>query len=519
MPTNWETVTRSTRTICENTTRRISSAERALRRWRIDPARLARLERQCRRLRRTGRRRDPIAGKDVKLSVDIELESDIEDAFVKPRTQLTGDNTPEVRANQHGAAVVLDVASGQVLAMVSNPGYDLNTLDQTYAAMSHDDLNLPLLDRATQMAVEPGSTIKVAVGSGAITDGIMTPTSTIQCRGVLVIDGREEQHGHCWVYAYYKKGLITTPTHNAAAHDSALPGDMLTVTDGLERSCNVVFETIADRMGMTDLCGWYSKFGLGHDSGVGIEESPGRLFRPGADDPKIVRTLSWAAGIGEGVVHATPIQMANVAATIARNGMWMRPQLVQASDMGRATTRPIEPLPPERVDLHLSSEAVAAVQRGMFQVCNGDHGTGWGILPEKQEPVLPNDPLEQIHIAGKTGTAQTSPLSKPRRDPAGNILRDEQGKPLFDVVPIGAPGTETWYKSADNHYQHAWFIGYAPAEHPQVAFCVLVEYGEAGGRVAGAIAHDVLEACIRHGYLSTPSGSRSPDDASRDDSR
>jgi penicillin-binding protein 2 len=445
---------------------------------------------------------DPVPGKDVKLSIDIELESDIEQAFVKSRVQHTGDNASEIRADQHGAAVVEDIETGQVLAMVSNPGFDLNTLDTHYAALAHDDLNLPLFNRATQMAVEPGSTIKVVVGSGSITEGIMSPTSTIQCRGVLVIDGREQPHGHCWVYEYFKHGQTSAPTHNAAARDNALPNDMLTVADGLERSCNVVFETIADRMGMTNLCHWYSAFGLGKISGVGIEEVPGRLFRPGADDPKIVRMLTWSAGIGEGVVQATPIQMADVAATIARRGIWIRPHLVDASDAGRATTRPAEDLGPDRVDLHLSPEAVSVAQRGMFEVCNGDHGTGWGILPEKQEPVMANDPLSQIEIAGKTGTAQTSPLSRPRRDSAGNILRDEQGRVEFDRVPIGAPGTENWYKSADNRYQHAWFIGYAPAKHPKIAFCVLVEYGEAGGRVAGAIAHDVLEACVRHGYLS-----------------
>ena len=88
---------------------------------------------------------------------------------------------------------------------------------------------------------------------------------------------------------------------------------------------------------------------------------------------------------------------------------------------------------------------------------------------------------------------------------------------VYEKVPLGAPGTETWYQANTsvetndkgeqatvNHYDHAWYIGYAPAEHPQVAFCVFVEYGEAGGRVAGAIAHDVLVSCVDHGYLKRP---------------
>ena len=90
------------------------------------------------------------------------------------------------------------------------------------------------------------------------------------------------------------------------------------------------------------------------------------------------------------------------------------------------------------------------------------------------------------------------------------VDRDANGKPIgHHPVHFGDPGTQGWYLAPDGpdpekHLAHAWFIGYAPAEHPQIAFCVLVEYGEAGGRVAGAIAHDLLVDCIKRGYLSEP---------------
>jgi len=112
-----------------------------------------------------------------------------------------------------------------------------------------------------------------------------------------------------------------------------------------------------------------------------------------------------------------------------------------------------------------------------------------------------------VQIAGKTGSAQTGGfMALVEHDP-------QTGKPTgIRQIRFGDPGTEGWYMNPlpgaapdshpERHLAHAWYIGYAPADHPQVAFCVLVEYGEAGGRVAGSIAHDVLVDCIKHGYLS-----------------
>lgn len=440
---------------------------------------------------------DPIPGRDVRLCIDSTLQADLENILDQQRTTSIGDGKTETRQHEHGAAVVIKIDTNEVMALASNPGYDLNDLDVEYSILAQDFINTPLLDRATQMAVEPGSTVKPIVGSGSITSGVMTADSKIRCNGLLVIDGKEQPHNHCWIYDVSVKAKLPEPySHNGVAGDNALPGDMLNISDGIERSCNVVFETIADRMGMSRLMYWYGQFGLGRATGIGIEESPGRLFRPGRDDRSaaMLRPLTWSAGIGEGVVHATPIQMANVAATVARGGMWMRPRLVDESEIGRPSTQPAAAIGPDSVDLHLSPEAVRAVQDGMFRVVNSRDGSGPYILPQKQYEPMADDPLNRIHIAGKTGTAQTAPLTIPQRDAQGNVQ--------YVRVPVGTPGTESWYHDVgNNHFDHAWFIGYAPAEHPQVAFCVFVEYGEAGGRVAGAIAHDVLEACVRHGYL------------------
>jgi penicillin-binding protein 2 len=441
---------------------------------------------------------DPIPGRDVKMTIDIDLQQDIEAAFAKHRQF---EDSSETRYDQHGAAVVIDVATGEVLAMASNPGFDPNMLDTEYPILARDDLNLPLMNRATQMALEPGSTVKTIVGCGAITHGFMTPTSTVECTGYLVLRGVKYHVGRCWVAGLYEAGKIPSPMHHPVPVPH--PTGFLTISDGLERSCNVVFETIADMMGMRELSYWFDQFGLGRPTGIGIDESSGLIPDPvDASVHSPLRMWTWFAGIGQGRVHATPLQMAQVAATIARDGIWMRPKLVADEDVGPATTRPAT-LGPDTVDLHLAPEAVAAVREGMRRVVNSDAGTGTGILPEKQDPPEENDPLEGIEIAGKTGSAQTQLMTIPTRDANGDIVK-LNGRIQRIPVELGTPGTEGWYQGsgAAKHMDHAWFIGFAPASHPQVAFCVFVEYGEAGGPVAGSIAHDVLEACVRRGYLS-----------------
>jgi penicillin-binding protein 2 len=446
----------------------------------------------------------PKPGGDVRCTIDLNVQMATEDAFEIKRIhkETPADDSPEeVREHQHGAAVVIDVATGDVLAMASNPGFDPNTLDTLMTQLQADDLNMPLMDRATEMAEQPGSTIKPVVGCAAITEGVISPTDRIPCTGTLLLDGKPQPFGHCWTYSLWKShpNIVDVPSHNAFPGGD-FPNDSLTVADGLERSCNVVFETLADRLKLAQLDDWYTRFGLGRPTGIGIRsilgvrESSGTILQPS----DATRTLKCLAGIGEARVLCTPIQMANVAATIARNGIWIRPHLTDA------------PLSSEdRVDLHIPPEALKADHDGMFQVINSRFGTGGDILPDKQEPISsPDDPLRGMALAGKTGTAQTSALSVHKRDEHGNLIPGN----AWDRVPVGTPGTESWYAStivqdlSDNnktseHFDHAWFIGYAPADHPQIAFAVLVEYGVSGGRNAGAIAHDILVACCKEGYL------------------
>ena len=455
---------------------------------------------------------DPVPGQDVRLSIDIDLQQQIQSAFADAqiRDPKTG-KVVEPDAVLHGAAVVIDVATGGVRAMVSYPTYDENHLDEQYSALAADDLNHPLLNRATMAQVEPGSTVKPMVGLSAITSGVQGPDATIECTGYLVLDGHTYTSiGRCWVAKMYYKDLKGHVAHHPVPTDAPHPTGFLTFGDGLERSCNVFFETTADRLGIDRLSEWYSRFGLGRVTGIGIAEAKGRVPTDYPLPAWRRRAAGWFSGIGEGFIAATPIQMANVAATIARNGIWMRPTLLAPNDDGQfPPTRPGSvPDGPARVDLHLSPAALAEAHDGMYRVVNGNAGTGKGLIAG-------DDLLAGAMIDGKTGTAQTSPLGMPMLDSAGRPMLDEFGKPKMQLLVPSTPDQPNplapWYRGSGADHKdisHAWYIGFAPRDHPKIAFAVLVEYGGSGGIAAASVARELLEGCIAHGYLDAPGASK-----------
>jgi penicillin-binding protein 2 len=435
---------------------------------------------------------DPIPGRDVNLTIDIRLQRAVEQSFSTRRVYRDSETDElSVRQNEPGAAVVIDIPTGQVRALVSYPTYDLNHLDDNYAALSRDDLNTPLLNRATQVAAEPGSTVKPLMGLGAMADGLITPQSTIECNGYLVLDGHQYDVGKCWTVREFAKyiGTPEDPRHHKIPTEDPHPTGFLTVTDAIERSCNVFFETVADRMKMDRQRYWYDRFGLGRPTGIGLPEVSGRIPNPAHAAPSALREMTWFAGIGQGDIQATPLQMANVAATIARDGVWMRPSIVAQSGLVSAPG-------PDRVDLGFSRQSLQAVKEGMNEVVNKRAGTGR------------MDPVDSIVFAGKTGTPQVGRLTVPVRDEQGRIVM-ENGREKRELVDPANPAVATWYIGTGptkTDYAHAWFIGYAPADHPKIAFAVFVWYGGAGGSVAGSIVHDMLDACVKTGNLPGGAG-------------
>lgn len=416
----------------------------------------------------------PIPGGDVKTTIDIELQTQIEQAFTHV---LFNKDTSEVLP-MTGAAVVVDVATGEVRALASWPTYDLNQFDEVYETLVKDEINRPLHNRATMTALEPGSTVKPIVGLGAITDGLFGVRDTIECTGFLVIGGKRYSFGRCWTMRSYNTG------HHKSPWNAPHPNGFLTYADALERSCNVFFEELGDRLDIEGLSNWFGKFGLGRPTGIGLPEARGRIPKDFDGPMSRRRATAWFGAIGQDQVAATPIQMANVAATIARSGVWMKPSL---------TPGPGD----ERVDLKLNREALEQARIGMINVVNGPAGTG--TVPR----------MERVLVAGKTGSAQSAPLRIPQRDSTGKPIRDDKGRVVYDTIALGTKANPNprvpWYRGIGDAESdvpsHAWMIGFAPANNPKIAYAVMVEYGGGGGTAAGSVVKQLLEACLEHGYL------------------
>jgi penicillin-binding protein 2 len=379
-----------------------------------------------------------VPGRDVHLTLDIDLQQAIEQDVL--------DERPE-----NGAAVVLDVRTGQILVLASKPRYDLNTYRAKFASLLEDQANLPLMNRAVGCSYPPGSTVKPLVALAAAAEGLLTPEQAIECRGFMFPS--QPLKFRCWIYK----------EHNGQHGPQ-------TMREALRHSCNIYFYTAGERLGSPHLMDWLGRFGLGTRPGTLLpEEKPGRV--PAAQwmwrhQSHALRTEDLCLmGIGQGMLEATPLQMANAMATVARGGVWMPPTLLfsAADDAGDAPSR--------RRDLKLPADALAAVQAGMSDVVNNIDGTAHNYA---YDPELPE-------ICGKTGTAQAAPR---RIDSNHNGRLDASDQ----VVQSG---------------DITWFAGYAPRHNPRIAFAVLVEYVStgSGGTVCGPMAKQLVRICRDKGYL------------------
>jgi penicillin-binding protein 2 len=464
-----------------------------------------------------------VGGESVRLSIDVELQQQIQAVFPAARLRDANGTVIEENAVLHGAAVVLDVETNQVLALVSYPTYDLNAIDELYPKLRDDEINDPLRNRATMSQLEPGSTAKPLCGLAAISAGVLGVNEGIECTGILKLDGHTIPYGRCWVESSFGDFLRSKGMSSAhhpipyphVGHDGN-PDGWLTFSDALERSCNIFHETAADRLGIDRLSEWYEKFGLGRPTGIGIGEAKGRLPRDFPVHLQVRRRITgFLAGIGQGYIAATPIQMANAAAMIARDGVWMRPILVMPDETRKRPamrTGPWQSIP-DRVDLHLPPEALKAAKLGMFNVVNGRAGTGKAL-------VAGDKMLQELGLCGKTGTAQAARFSVIERDASGKIVYDEQHHPKRRFIEPSMPGQPNpeapWYRATVStnpadptapprvSMDHAWYIGFAPADHPKIAFAVMVEYGGSGGIAAASVAREAIEACVSRGYLKSP---------------
>ncbi len=462
--------------------------------------------------RRTNRRGESISireaakGQSIRTSLDLELCKAIQESFQHVEfhnPKVNGVESPPEFLPMNGAAVVIDVKTGQVRALVSVPSYDPNQFDKLYDALSEDELNRPMVNRALMDAMEPGSTVKPIVGLGAVTQKLIGPADTIECDGYAHINGKRVERPRCWTMSMFN---ISHHQTSNGPH----PTGFLTLTDAIERSCNVYFVTEGSKLGIDGLSYWMHQFGYGRPTGIGLPETTGVVPNMSRLEPGERASETWYASIGQGPVLATPIQIANEMATIARDGIWLRPTLL-ADQNAKPTTRPDGSVDPDRVDLKLDPEAVKAVKKGMMLVVNSPAGTGQRV----NRDIFGNTVFDLL-IAAKTGTATAAPLSRVIRDDQGKPVRDESGHIIHELIPYGsheAPNHALpWYRLTGYEENgkpkgaHSWVGGFVPADSPQLAFAVYVEYGGSGGIGAASVVREMIAKAIELHYL-VPQGS------------
>lgn len=366
-------------------------------------------------VRRTVPLREAAPGATLVLTVDSALQKELQNALLSQievlRTTKAAGAGRECRA---GAAVVVDVQTGGILAAASVPGFDLNRYRSDYAVLSADAA-APLLDRVCQGLYAPGSAFKPAVAAAALTAGI-DPAATVNCTG---------RYGF---YSGYQPGCLQ--------YGHGGPVDLRTA---LEYSCNIFFYDVGRRLGVDVFSTMARQLGLTTPTGVEITEAQGRLTW--SSDENYQAGLTLMAAIGQGNTAVTPLQLAAYAATLANCGQ--RPALHFADRaVNAATGETVWQYAPTFTTVPGGEGVFGPIRDGMKRMARTTR-----VL--REAPVV---------CAAKTGSPQ-----------------------LADTLPGGG------------HYVNSVLIGYAPADDPQIAMAVVLEYG-GGGSNAAPILRAVLDA-------------------------
>ncbi|MBQ1352284.1 MAG: penicillin-binding protein [Oscillospiraceae bacterium] len=284
----------------------------------------------------------PQPGKNISLTLDIKLQETTENALA---AFLKAKKSPG------GAAVVMDVKTGGVLAMASYPTFDLAQYSAQYETLSQDP-NKPLFNRATQGTYAPGSTFKMVTAAGALEEGIITPSSRIRDTGRYTF--YPDYQPMCWLYRQY-----------GSTHGS------INLSKALEVSCNVFFYDIGRRLTIEKLDDYAQRFGLGQKTGIELSESTGILAGPAYSaslGQDWVPGSTLAAAIGQSYHSFTPLQLCNYVATLANGGTRHQAHLLQTVTSYDNTQVEYQYAPIIEDSLDLSPATMKAIKKGMLAV-------------------------------------------------------------------------------------------------------------------------------------------------------
>jgi penicillin-binding protein 2 len=377
--------------------------------------------------------RQPIAGADLILSLDMRVQRAAEEALVGKR----------------GAAIAIDPHNGDVIALASTPGFDPNAFARGLTTKQYDalqnDIDKPLINRALRGAYPPGSTVKPFFALAALKYGAMTPDQAIFCPGHFSLPGSIHQFRD-----WKPKGHGTVSMRHA-----------------IMQSCDVYFYNVANKLGIDRMHDFMSTFGFGELSGIDIPgEKPGLMpstewkrhaYKRAAEQVWFPgETIS--VGIGQGYMLATPMQLAHAVSGIASRGRIFKPRLVTAVRPAGSSVVTQRPVQPEPALTSVDAEQWSVIVEGM-ELATGPGGTAAAATA--------GSPYK---IAGKTGSAQ--------------------------VFTIGQNEKYNEKQVSERMLDHALFISFAPAQDPKLAVAVFVENGKHGGSTAAPIARKIFDAYL-----------------------
>ena len=364
-----------------------------------------------------------IPGKQLKLTVDIDLQIAAEEA-------LEGKN---------GAIVAMDPRTGEILAMVSRPTFDPQSFS---VRVSRDqwsklvtDENHPLMNKAIQAQLAPGSTFKIIMATAGLQEGIAQDLH-VNCTGGGTFYGR---YFKCWIAARHQSHGITD------------------LAKGIYQSCDVFFYTLGEKLGIDRIAKYANALGMGQKTGIDLPQEVSGVM---PSEPWKIKNFKqkWFAGetisvsIGQGAIAATPIQMARAFGAIASGGRMVRPHVTNPTD-----------LPPGLVPAQTTEDASVPIDP-----------KNWEIITDAMAQVVSPvgtaalSAIKGVDMAGKTGSAQT----------ISNALK----------AKLGAFGKA-------NYKDNGWFVGVEPRRNPEIVVCALFEEGEHGSEAAH-VAAKVIQAYV-----------------------
>jgi len=364
-----------------------------------------------------------IPGKQLKLTVDIDLQIAAEEAL----------------ADKNGAVVAMDPRTGEILAMVSRPTFDPNNFAvrikrDDWSKLVNDE-NHPLMNKAIQAQLAPGSVFKIIMATAGLQEGIAQDMK-VNCAGGASFYGR---YFKCWVLAEHR-------VHGA-----------VDISKAIYQSCDVFFYTLAERLGIGRIAKWATAFGLGQRTGIDLPQEmsgvmPSEEWKIRNFKQKWYAGETISVGIGQGAVATTPMQLARAIGSIASGGVLRRPHVAFPQELPPnyqpAGGVPDEvKIPIDPANWQIITDAMANVV-SPIGTANSAH-------------------LKDIDFAGKTGSAQT--ISNTAKARLAN------GKAKFK----------------DN----GWFAGVAPRRNPDIVVCALLEEGE-HGYLAARVVSQVIKAYV-----------------------